>query len=147
MKIKLFVIISFLFISLYSIAQTKIYYRNTNTIVATWHNNHLYEGNSTYLSDMLVTLNNGKLYKGNSTYRSDLLMYVGQYGIIYDTNNKPKCTIDRYVCDRGSIYKSDRKATIIGNKIYKGDSQYLSDLLFTTSDEIPNLIIAFLLYY
>lgn len=147
MKIKLFVIISFLFISLCSIAQTKIYYKNTNTVVATWHNNHLYNGNSIYQSDMLVTLKDGKLYKGNSTYRSDLLMYVGPYGVIYDTNNKTKCTIGRYVCDKGSTYKSDRKATIIGNKIYKGDSQYLSDLLLTTSDKIPNLIIAFLFYY
>ena len=147
MKIKLFVIISFLFISLCSIAQTKIYYKNTTTVVATWHNNHLYKGNSTYQSDMLVTLKDGKLYKGNSTYRSDLLMYIGPYGIIYDTSNKPKCTIGRYVCDRGSTYKSDRKATIIDNKLYKGDSQYYSDLLLTFSGKVPNLIIAFLLYY
>lgn len=147
MKVKILVIISFLFISFYSIAQTKIYYKNTNTVVATWHNNHLYNGNSTYHSDILVTLKDSKLYKGDSNYRNDLLLYIGKYGIIYDTNNKPKCTIGRYVCDKGSTYKSDRKGTIIGNKIYKGDSQYLSDLLFRTSDKIPNLIIAFLFYY
>lgn len=147
MKIKILVIISFLFITLCSIAQTKIYYKNTNTVIATWHNNHLYKGNSTYHSDILVTLKDDKLYKNNSIYRSDLLMYVGQYGIIYDASNKPKCTIDRYICDKCSTYKSDRKATIIGDKIYRGDSQYLSDLLFRTSDKIPNLIIAFLFYY
>jgi len=45
----------------------------TSDILYTYDGRHLYQGNSTYTSDILLTYDGRHLYRGNSTYTSDIL--------------------------------------------------------------------------
>ena len=45
----------------------------------TYYNNNIYKGNSTYISDCILTVANNHVYRGNSTYSSDIIMTYEGY--------------------------------------------------------------------
>jgi hypothetical protein len=110
----------FLALSAFGIAHAVTYVYNgrstySSDILFTWDGKHLYQGRSTYSSDIILTFDGRNIYAGNSTYSSDILAnFDGEYFF-----------------EERSTYSSDILAHWDGLRIYKGRSSYSSDILYT----------------
>ena len=90
---------------------------------------HLYQGNSSYSSDILLTYRGGKIYNGRSTYDSDVVA-TWRDGKMY----------------RGrSVYQSDVLFTYKDNKVYRRNEPYQSSILLRTSGNVHPIILFMLL--
>lgn len=95
----------------------------------------VYNGRSTYTSDVVCNVKDGKVYKKNSTYTSDIICNVRGKRIYRGTSGYTSdviCNIQEGKVYKGtSSYSSDILFTIRDGKIYKGRSEYTSDIIAT----------------
>ena len=122
----------------------------SSDILFTWDGKYLYNGRSTYSSDIILTFDGKYIYKGRSSYSSDIIAtWDGKY--LYQDRSTYSSDIiltwdGTYIYKGRSTYSSDILYTFDKKYAYKGRSTYSNDILCTVDGPIPVAVMMIVLF-